>query len=188
MWPRSRSVQRMLLVVGGRGRTVSHSRRNPMLSTFVAFTIVFSSSANDARAAPPALNEDLRKELLQMMKVDQDMRTEFIAWTKRAGLTASDALKKSKAPELKKFEEVDRKNTARMKEIVDRHGWPGKSLAGKDGANAAWLLVQHADKDPEFQKKCLGLMKQLGKGEVSGQHLAYLTDRVLVGEKKKQVY
>ena len=132
-------------------------------------------------------DEKLRQELLKMMKTDQDMRAEFLAWMKKRGLTDMVMLKKDD-PQIKKFDEVDRKNTARLKEIVDRYGWPAKSLVGDDGARAAWLLVQHADKDPEFQKKCLALMKQLPKGEVSGQHLAYLTDRVLVGEKKKQVY
>ncbi len=84
---------------------------------------------------------------------------------------------------------VDAKNTARLKEIVAKHGWPGKSLAGEDGAEAAWLLVQHADADVAFQKQCLELMKPLlEKGEISKRNYAYLTDRVLVAEKKPQVY
>src|SRR5437868_14544604 len=91
-------------------------------------------------------DEKLRQELLRMMRVDQDMRAEFIAWMKKRGLTDTVMLKKDD-PQIKKFDEVDRKNTARLKEIVDRHGWPGKTLVGDDGARAAWLLVQHADKD-----------------------------------------
>ncbi len=72
---------------------------------------------------------------------------------------------------------------------MDKYGWPGKSLVGKDGANAAWLLVQHADRDPAFQKRCLDLMKEAArKGEVSGQELAYLTDRVRVAQGEKQLY
>jgi len=58
-----------------------------------------------------------------------------------------------------------------------------------DGAFAAWLLVQHADADPEFQAYCLELMKDAYEsGEVRGQDLAYLTDRVLVNQGKKQLY
>ena len=76
-----------------------------------------------------------------------------------------------------------------MKQVVKRHGWPGKTLVGTDGANAAWLLVQHADLDREFQKECLKLIEAAFKRkEVSGQQLAYLTDRVRVGEKKRQIY
>jgi hypothetical protein len=61
-------------------------------------------------------------------------------------------------------------------------------MAGMDGAHAAWLLVQHADADLAFQKRNLELMKAAPKSEVEAMDIAYLTDRVLVAEKKKQVY
>ena len=48
--------------------------------------------------------------------------------------------------------EVDADNTAWLCGVVDHHGWPGASLVGEDGAQAAWLLVQHADQDPGFQR------------------------------------
>jgi hypothetical protein len=136
------------------------------------------------------VNEELRRELAAMRKLDQDARFEMIEAMKKSANTDAGALKKNAAPPgFEKIEEIDRKNTARLKEIMANHGWPGKSLVGRDGANTAWLLVQHADKDREFQKKCLGLMKAaLAKGEVSAQDVAYLTDRVLVGENKKQLY
>lgn len=84
---------------------------------------------------------------------------------------------------------IDADNTAWMKEVVAKHGWPGKSMVGPDGAGAAWLLVQHADQAHEFQKECLKLITAaFEKGEATGQHVAYLTDRVLVAEGKPQVY
>jgi hypothetical protein len=93
------------------------------------------------------------------------------------------------AETLKKGKDIDRKNTVRMKEIIKKHGWPGKSLVGDDGAHAAWLLVQHADEDREFQKRCLTLLERAVQAkQASGIDLAYLTDRVLVAENKKQVY
>ena len=39
-----------------------------------------------------------------------------------------------------------------------------------------------------FQKKCLTLMEAAPKGDVGGADVAYLTDRVLAGEKKPQRY
>lgn len=33
--------------------------------------------------------------------------------------------------------QVDRDNTAWLKKVIDHHGWPGKALAGEDGAHAA---------------------------------------------------
>lgn len=112
----------------------------------------------------------LRDELLARSAEDQKVRT---------------------APKIDplKMRKVDAANTAWMKKVVDKHGWPGKSMVGTDGAFAAWLLVQHADADPKFQARCLELMKKAyEKKEVRGQDLAYLIDRVLVGQGKKQVY
>ncbi len=37
---------------------------------------------------------------------------------------------------------VDADNLAWMKEVVVKVGWPGRSVVGEDGANAAWLLAQ----------------------------------------------
>jgi hypothetical protein len=36
--------------------------------------------------------------------------------------------------------------------ILSTRGWPGWTLAGEDGAAAAWLLAQHADGDPVRQR------------------------------------
>lgn len=84
---------------------------------------------------------------------------------------------------------VDKRNTARMKQIVKNYGWPTYDLVEKDGAFAAWLLVQHADHDFAFQKKCLHLLDEAVKqGQADKTNLAYLTDRVLVHEGRKQLY
>jgi len=123
-------------------------------------------------AQPPKKDEELRQELLRRMQADQEARKPFLSHSA-----------------FKRLNEIDHDNTERMKEIIKHFGWPGKSLVGTDGANAAWLLVQHADHDLPFQKECLVLLRSaVNKGEATGQQLAYLTDRVLVGEKKKQVY
>lgn len=85
-------------------------------------------------------------------------------------------------------ERIDRENTVRLGTLVEKHGWPTSTLVGKDGSNAAWLLVQHADANPKFQRKCLDLMTKLPRSEVSPIDRAYLTDRVLLAEGKKQIY
>lgn len=84
---------------------------------------------------------------------------------------------------------VDADNLAWLKQVVSEVGWPGQSLAGQDGAHAAWLLAQHADSDPEFQRRCLGLVTQaVACGEALPAELAYLTDRVLLAEGRAQEY
>lgn len=81
---------------------------------------------------------------------------------------------------------LDARHTARLKEVVASYAWPAKSLVGEKAAHAAWLLVQHADADPAFQRRCLDLMEKLPPGEVSARDVAYLTDRVLLAEGKPQ--
>src|SRR5579884_3181314 len=83
---------------------------------------------------------------------------------------------------------VDVENTRRMKEIVEQIGWPTISKVGSHASDMAWLLVQHADHDREFQKMCLDLLKGQPAGEVSPKNIAYLEDRVRVGEGRPQLY
>jgi hypothetical protein len=83
---------------------------------------------------------------------------------------------------------VDEENTQRMKEIVAQIGWPTCSKVGKQAAFMAWLLVQHADHDREFQKYCLELMCAQPVDEVEPRNTAYLEDRVRVAEGRLQRY
>ncbi len=83
---------------------------------------------------------------------------------------------------------VDRANTAWLKAEVARHGWPRQSQVGPQGARDAWLLIQHADADPAFQRHCLDRMSALPPGEVDPVKMAYLLDRVLVAEGRPQRY
>jgi hypothetical protein len=136
----------------------------------------------------------LQKELLEMEKIDQEARKAFVKLIAEKKIpvdgktTLDPQLAKLFAAEVEKLSTVDKKNRQRLKEIVDKYGWPTKTLVGKDGASTAWLLVQHADEELAFQKKCLKLMKDAAKDEVEAKHIAYLTDRILVAEKKKQIY
>jgi len=83
---------------------------------------------------------------------------------------------------------IDQENTQKLKEIITSIGWPTESKVGEDPAHYAWLLVQHADQDIEFQKNCLRLMKAESPEEVQQEDIAYLEDRILVAENKPQLY
>lgn len=118
----------------------------------------------------PVLDQELRAELLRRAGNDQRVRTE-------AKVLALDAM------------EVDAENTKFLKDVIEKRGWPGSSLVAVDGANAAWLLAQHADADPAFQRRCLDWVQAAyERKEATGQELAYLTDRVMVAEGKPQRY
>jgi hypothetical protein len=121
-------------------------------------------------------------------RVDEELRTELV---ERAG--RDQAARKSVRADLAMREwvavvaPVDRDNTARLREVIGRHGWPGRQLAGDDGAHAAWLLAQHAP--PELQEEWLPLLEDaVTRGDASPADLAYLKDRVLAHRGEPQLY
>jgi hypothetical protein len=141
-----------------------------------------------AADAPPK-DQRLRAELVKRTAEDQKARQQLIDLQARPGGKDAEAAKKEVEAATKTMQAIDARNTAWLKGVVDQHGWPGKSLVGTDGAQKAWLLVQHADQDRAFQKRCLQLLAEaVQKGEARPEHLAYLTDRVKVADKEKQVY
>jgi hypothetical protein len=84
--------------------------------------------------------------------------------------------------------EIDKENTIKLKRIAAKHGWPTISLVGKNGSHAAWLVVQHSP-NLRFQKECLKKMQSAVKiKEVNKRNIAYLTDRILIKEKKNQLF
>ncbi len=158
-------------------------------------------------------NPDLHLELMAMMRADQEVRTQDHVRSAQGEPHATghehadgSAHTEEHAPPDEEprggqghaqegnqvhgagMRDVDAVHTARMKEIIAKHGWPTRSMVGREGATAAWLLVQHADADPRFQRQCLELMLEADQSEYSLGDLAYLTDRVLVNEGKHQLF
>lgn len=126
-------------------------------------------------------NAALRRELLAMQDRDQDLRQAVFERQQPGSSLDPSALKALLA--------ANREHTARIKKIVRDYGWPGVSLVGADGAQAAWLLVEHADADVESQQQCLALMEAaVAAGEARPQDLACLTDRVRINTGQPQVY
>jgi hypothetical protein len=121
-----------------------------------------------------AMDEDLRAELLERAERDQAAR---MSLRPGHGMQEWETVV---AP-------VDRDNTARLREIIGEHGWPGHRLAGEAGAHAAWLLTQHAP--PDLQEECMLLLQDaVARGDASPADLAYLMDRVLMHRGEPQIY
>ncbi|WP_035868189.1 DUF6624 domain-containing protein [Kitasatospora cheerisanensis] len=77
----------------------------------------------------------------------------------------------------------------RLAGIMDAHGWPTADLFGADAARAAWLIAQHADRQLDVQRRALRLMEQaVSEGRAGARELAFLRDRTLVNEGRKQIY
>jgi hypothetical protein len=100
----------------------------------------------------------LRDELLGMMAEDQAARRRLLRHPRLATGDPAREPTGEEREDLGRAREIDARNTARMRAIVRERGWPGRSMVDEDGAHAAWLLVQHADADPAFQRTCLGLL------------------------------
>jgi hypothetical protein len=145
----------------------------------IIFCVLLLASNAHAQDDPnlPVKEPALRRELLQRVAQDQAIRDELI----KAGVrNPNESI-------LGRMKAVDAANVERMKAIVDQYGWPAPELVGRDGSEAAFLLVQHADLP--FQQKMLPLVeKAYRSGGLTGQDYALLLDRVRVGEGKPQVY
>jgi hypothetical protein len=60
-------------------------------------------------------------------------------------------------------------------------------MVGKQGSLTAFLVIRHAD--PDYQKKYFPLLKEaVSKGEADPVDAAYLEDRILMREGKKQIF
>jgi hypothetical protein len=141
--------------------------------------LVTSPAFAQAQQSPPVANNTLRLELLKGFDQDQAIRNEIVP-KGPDGVTDADWAR---------WRAVDADNTARMKAIVQEYGWPSVSLVGRDGAEAAFTLVQHADADHAFQVEMLQFVKKAASaGELKAQDYALLQDRVLVGEGKPQIF
>ena len=135
----------------------------------------FNQWTDIAARSEKGLNKPLQDELLRMADEDQEVRKTIPSPQDSA--------------QWKSIIQGDRIHAARLKEIVRRYGWPGKSLVGEKASHMAWLLVQHADFDRDLQDTCLALLSTMTKsGDANPSDLAYLTDRVLINKGEKQIY
>jgi hypothetical protein len=123
------------------------------------------------------VNDALRDELIALADEDQRVRAE---------LAADGSLYRGYNPAM---EAVHLRNSARLEEIIDTHGWPGRALVGEEGSRAAWLILQHAISRPQFQRRGLALLQAAeASGDVPLVEVAMLEDRIRVFEGKPQVY
>lgn len=85
--------------------------------------------------------------------------------------------------------QMDRHNTEILMHIIQEFGWPTREMVGIKGVQGAYITVQHAGHDPEFQSNCLALIQQqVDQGELPGAFLALMTDRVSLSRGEPQIY
>ncbi|MBB6333388.1 hypothetical protein HNP24_004414 [Chryseobacterium sediminis] len=140
--------------------------------------------------AQQQVNEALKKELDEIMKVDQGYRKLFhteITPEKKEQLLKDLNIdpEEFKKKDWQLVAEQDSLNMQKIENIIAQYGYPGKTLVGEPTNKAAWYVIQHSTKI----KKYLPLIKEAGKNkEIPFTLVAMMEDRSLMDEDKEQIY
>jgi hypothetical protein len=163
------------------------------MKIFSGLIIIFISSFSTAisvaqiTGSASTVNKALEAELLKMEADDQKYRGVIEAEALKMASAGTAKASDEYVAAVKSQDEIDARNMARLEEVIKQHGWPGKSLVGKEASQAAFLILQHTDLIR--QQKYLPLLKKAArKGEARPADVAMLEDRVLVRSGKKQIY
>jgi len=123
-------------------------------------------------------NEPLRRELLEMARLDRVTRTELAA--------SGDLFDAGYEPRMAR---VHARNAQRLRRVIESFGWPGADLVGPDGAEAAWLVLQHAIAEPCLLRRALPILAAAAReGRADPAHAAMLEDRIRFFEGRPQRY
>lgn len=144
------------------------------------------NSVFDKIPVDPNNKDWAKKKLAHMVEVDQYMRNYSNTPFEHQ---YSEPEKQCFAKEFGiRWALVDSKNTADLKDLLKIYEWFKISEFDAQTDQNAWLLVQHADADPDFQKSVLTILTKLYPKETSGRNYAYLYDRVAASwnDPKKQ--
>lgn len=127
-------------------------------------------------------NKPLQKELLAINNDDQKPRQEYVKIGKTLGW------KHSKIDSLKKVITYnDSVNLVKVKRILSKHGWVGKSVVGNEANSVLFMVLQHANINT--QKEYLPMLKDaVKKGNAKASSMAMMIDRIAIREGKKQIY
>lgn len=127
-------------------------------------------------------NPALKRELAEIRALDQRARLKAAALHRRLGPQAPglDSLWRAMA-------HADSLNLPRVTAMIDRYGWPGKTLVGREGSSTAFLVIQHSNL-PTMLKYLPLLRAAAARGELEKRDLALVEDRALMWQGKPQLY
>jgi hypothetical protein len=161
--------------------------KNKLLVVFCALVIAKASgqatltkTANGNTKLPN--NSALTAQLDSIYNDDQNDRVQAFELQKKYKSDSKEVQDMWKTIRLK-----DSFNIIKVSRILDERGWLGADEIGRRGNETLFLVIQHSDQ--KTQEKYLPMMREAvknGKAEANG--LAFLEDRVAVGQGKKQIY
>ena len=130
------------------------------------------------RGPTMATNEPLRRDLLEMARLDRVTRAELAA--------SGNLFDTGYEPRMARVHE---RNAQRLRRVIESVGWPGTDLVGPDGAEAAWTILQHAIAEPDLLRRALPLLETAAReGRADPSHAAMLEDRIRFFEGRPQRY
>lgn len=146
----------------------------------------WSSLVNDLRNKVDKMeslyDRNLQEKLLAIYEADQEPRREL------SGLKRNAPEHKVKADSLLRvMHRTDSLNIIEVTGILDQHGWVGRDLVGEKASDAIFIVIQRANL--QTQIKYFPLLKDaVERKVVKAELLAFLEDRIAIGEGREQVY
>lgn len=120
-----------------------------------------------------------------MIRADQAIRAEIV----QARRSQKEGELGINQRSLDSMRDIDTANTAKLKSLVQACGWPLISKYGAQASSDAFLVVQHASHDRDFQRASLEMIeKAADAGEARLMDVAYLSDRLAVADGRPQRY
>jgi hypothetical protein len=147
-----------------------------LLAALACTTLAAHAQSPWAERPGPVKNEELKRELLHMLEEDQVVRAPFLQ-----GRQPTEV-------EMRAMGERDEADTKRLSEILNKDGLPGVRVVGINATRAFVTMLLHSP-SLELQKRALPQVERaVRRREIPPDDFAMLTDDVLAGEHKPQLY
>ncbi|MGW4735190.1 hypothetical protein ACWEQC_39630 [Streptomyces shenzhenensis] len=91
-------------------------------------------------------------------------------------------------PDLDSYFQLSQMATQDLLRIVDGYGWPRARRDGAHVTDAAWLLLQHADRENQAHEDALAAVTQALSLGHRPRHLAFLYDRTRTVIEEEQIF
>ncbi|WP_352423495.1 DUF6624 domain-containing protein [Proteiniphilum sp.] len=141
--------------------------------------VQWRTAVDKIREIKSSYNEDIRLKLKEIQNRDQGIRLLYLN-------IENDSLKTAIHEYMKTV--VDKDCSEEVCSILDKYGWLGVDEISSEANETLFLGIQHVD-DLKVQEKYLPMLKEaVNSGKAEGWHFAFLTDRILMNQGKKQIY
>jgi hypothetical protein len=160
-----------------------------MLQALLVCVLLVAPDAGEALTSKEAILARLERFDRAWPEPLKTMSPEQLAQLLHGMVELDQAARKLEPIDLDVLRKVDAHNLEIMRPLLARFDWFTISKYGAKADDDAWLLVQHADKAPDFQKQVLArLEKHVEAHESRRNNYAYLFDRVAIADGRPQRY